>query len=754
MYDGSTAAVIGTRTLIGAINGDAVSLSGGSASFADRNVGSAKPVSGSGFSLTGADAANYSLSSASAEAFASITVRPLSTWQSRSGGNWSDAANWDALPDGNNVAAVLIPAGSGQVVFDTTVGPTNLQSLTNQGSLALNAAGLTAGQLFNSGSLTLSTALNLSGLSGQSTFTQTGGSLGGSASLNILAGFSTWSGGTWSGGGQVVLSPGASLTIEGASSQWAGRDLVVQAAADRSPAAALTITGTTTVVGGSNTIDNRGLTSLNEATLSRGSGTLRLNNSGHLVSSGSTRVDVEVINSGGNVQVSSGSLLLNGDGRDSGGSTQVDDGAELVWSGGNRILLDGTRYSSSGSGSFRLAGATLTATDSTPLIFDGQLLVDSGILSGSGSLAINGGYRQSGGQLSGFSSVAIHQPSGLLQISGASQASASIITAPGGSIALTAQTGGIALNNTGLDARGITEGGSIQLEAASSILLEGAVLSTSGSATGGTITIGNPSTPPVLTTIRNSDLIADPPAEGGVINIYGQRIVIEGSTLNVFGKSGGALIAGNTQTSQLSIQSDTRIIAGPQASITCSTPSACAPPPPPTPTPVEQALANEGAAVVLNQSVSQSPLSNDAQTSSQVQQPPMPLAAAPVGGVLERNPLAVTLDQSSSLSMAPGRAQSSPASAVASPVASPLANRPVSTVSAAETREDFNSGTVRSQQETARALGLSEIDQPPPSIEDLQKAMQQITQWIRSRQKNAQDSHRRCGGEGQQACPS
>ena len=38
-----------------------MSLTGGSSSFADRNVGDDKPVSGSGFTLVGADKDNYSL---------------------------------------------------------------------------------------------------------------------------------------------------------------------------------------------------------------------------------------------------------------------------------------------------------------------------------------------------------------------------------------------------------------------------------------------------------------------------------------------------------------------------------------------------------------------------------------------------------------------------------------------------------------------------------------------------------------------
>ena len=56
VYDGNASATILTRTLDGVIGGDDVSLSGGTASFADKNVGNGKTVTGTGFSLAGDDA--------------------------------------------------------------------------------------------------------------------------------------------------------------------------------------------------------------------------------------------------------------------------------------------------------------------------------------------------------------------------------------------------------------------------------------------------------------------------------------------------------------------------------------------------------------------------------------------------------------------------------------------------------------------------------------------------------------------------
>ena len=64
-YDGNTSATVttGSRALTGTISGDDVSLTGGTATFANKNVGAAKIVTLAGSTLTGADASNYSLAS-------------------------------------------------------------------------------------------------------------------------------------------------------------------------------------------------------------------------------------------------------------------------------------------------------------------------------------------------------------------------------------------------------------------------------------------------------------------------------------------------------------------------------------------------------------------------------------------------------------------------------------------------------------------------------------------------------------------
>ena len=76
-YDAITAATIATRTLSGVTNSDVVSLTGGTATFADKIVGNGKTVTVTGLSLTGANAGNYVLASTSATNTANITKATL-----------------------------------------------------------------------------------------------------------------------------------------------------------------------------------------------------------------------------------------------------------------------------------------------------------------------------------------------------------------------------------------------------------------------------------------------------------------------------------------------------------------------------------------------------------------------------------------------------------------------------------------------------------------------------------------------------
>ena len=76
VYDGGSTASVLTRGLTGVLPGDTVTLSGGTATYDNANVGIGKTVSLSGAGLAGDDAFNYALTSVDTE-LADITAIPL-----------------------------------------------------------------------------------------------------------------------------------------------------------------------------------------------------------------------------------------------------------------------------------------------------------------------------------------------------------------------------------------------------------------------------------------------------------------------------------------------------------------------------------------------------------------------------------------------------------------------------------------------------------------------------------------------------
>ena len=104
-YDGNNSATIATRSLSGVIGSEDVSLVGGSATFADKNVGVAKAVSATGLALSGADMGNYSLVSGNANTTADVTAVSLAG---------SATAN-NKVYDGNNSATILTRSLSGVI---------------------------------------------------------------------------------------------------------------------------------------------------------------------------------------------------------------------------------------------------------------------------------------------------------------------------------------------------------------------------------------------------------------------------------------------------------------------------------------------------------------------------------------------------------------------------------------------------------------------------------------------------------------
>jgi len=78
VYNGTTAATVtGTAVISGKISSDNVSVVAGTAAFANKTVATGKTVTFSGYSLTGTDAGNYSLSAQPANVTANITAKSV-----------------------------------------------------------------------------------------------------------------------------------------------------------------------------------------------------------------------------------------------------------------------------------------------------------------------------------------------------------------------------------------------------------------------------------------------------------------------------------------------------------------------------------------------------------------------------------------------------------------------------------------------------------------------------------------------------
>lgn len=122
IYDGNNVATINGRTLSGVISGDDVSYVGGTATFADRNAGAGKAVTGTGLSLVGADAANYVVNTTAATT-ATITPAALTI-----------AATTNTKTYDGNVSAAATPTVTGLVGGDTATGVVQTYADRNAGT--------------------------------------------------------------------------------------------------------------------------------------------------------------------------------------------------------------------------------------------------------------------------------------------------------------------------------------------------------------------------------------------------------------------------------------------------------------------------------------------------------------------------------------------------------------------------------------------------------------------------------------------
>ena len=155
-YDGDNSATIATRSVDGAVSGDDVGLTGGTATFADKNVGTAKTVTGTGFSLSGSGAGNYTLKSSTLTTTASITAKQLTvTADNKSkvygAANPTFTVSYRGFVNGDTAASL-----GGTLAFDT-----NATASSPVGSYDVTPKGLTSGNYnisFAKGTLTINKA--------------------------------------------------------------------------------------------------------------------------------------------------------------------------------------------------------------------------------------------------------------------------------------------------------------------------------------------------------------------------------------------------------------------------------------------------------------------------------------------------------------------------------------------------------------------------------------------------------------------
>src|SRR5206468_1214397 len=112
VYDRTTAAVITGHTLAGVLPEDvgSVSLTGGTATFADKNAGTGKTVTATGFRLTGPAAGKYILAGTTATATANITKAALSVTPEDAQATYTGATYAATASASGTAAAVALAA--------------------------------------------------------------------------------------------------------------------------------------------------------------------------------------------------------------------------------------------------------------------------------------------------------------------------------------------------------------------------------------------------------------------------------------------------------------------------------------------------------------------------------------------------------------------------------------------------------------------------------------------------------------------
>ena len=348
IYDGTVIATLGNNYTLDIISGDSVVLAA-TGSYDTRHVGTNKSVDFTGLSLSGDDAGNYLLQTATLSGNIGV-IRQLSsvTWTGGATGNWSAAANWagGALPDGGNVAAVSIPANTA-VTFDAATAITGLDTLNVE----------TGGSLILAGS-TLDIATSLT----TPIYSQTGGTLSGAGSLNVSNSFSKTGGSLALSGPLNIIQAEGNLSFSNPVPVFLGA-ITVNAGNIAIEATGGLTTGSSLVAAPSGTIS---LTALSPLTIGSG-GVLAANGVSLTAGSGNGELVVNgaVVSSNGPITMTGDSIAQNADINAGSGSVSATANSGSIILASNVTTTGGSiSYTASGPINYSSAGQFVGPTPS------------------------------------------------------------------------------------------------------------------------------------------------------------------------------------------------------------------------------------------------------------------------------------------------------------------------------------------------------------------------------------------------------
>ncbi|MFM2085228.1 MAG: hypothetical protein RLZZ237_97, partial [Pseudomonadota bacterium] len=382
VYDGTTNAAV-SAGVSGLLGQDVVSVVGGSGSFADKNAGTDKLVTASGFHLAGADAGNYVLNTTGGTAQATISQKLLSTWIGSGNGLWSDAANWDGgvVPEGANVLAVDFSHSSGVVTYNAAAGNTVLKNLNSATGLLLTGGSLSLGEnaqdhsvLGGSAGLEITGgSLLLNGSLSADHYGQSGGLLGGSGNLAIGNSFSQTAGAINLGGQLAIKQASGDLRF----ASLAASDVRLSALNGAIGQSGAIVTANLTTQSSNGTVlDNTGNQVASFTANNSGDGGIVLKNTS---APGSLSLG-DISSGGGNIAIDNSGGIVAGNIKTTGGNVTLTAHSPITLNGalnGNDINLAADADITLADGASLAAARNISLTAGRDLSFNGNTKVVS-----------------------------------------------------------------------------------------------------------------------------------------------------------------------------------------------------------------------------------------------------------------------------------------------------------------------------------------------------------------------------------------